>query len=55
MVVFENEKITLKLQGGDNNNIVEREGWKITPMNHLEVSKEVVCMHFDHHSCAINE
>ena len=44
VVEFEKEKMTLLLEGGGNDdNIVEKNGWKITPSNQLEVGKRVVC------------
>ena len=41
MLVFENNKITLRLEDVGDDKILEKDGWKIIPMNQLEVSMHV--------------
>ena len=40
-VYFEGENIILQLHGGDNDEIMEKDGWKIIPVNKLEVGMEI--------------
>ena len=42
VVVFQEEKISLHLQNGDPSpieNLIEKDGWKLTPLNKMEVRR----------------